>query len=303
MKPLPLPLALALFTLAGLTASASADLLAYEGFDPVSNADLDGQATTPEEDYFAGTESWSVSDDSDSDGWEGQTGGLTYPGLSTTGGHARGWRGNGSTFNDGVGADAVLDASSATTSTTHTELYFSALINADNLDVANSVAVAWDHESGSNNRLHGFEIRGSGDIYSFANASGVNTGLDLAAGTNLIVIRVTEKTLGSNNTDEYDLWLNPTSTTPGSADYSAPDGFNEGLVVGNGGFGFDGFFMKEALNNDPNEGGNNGEEQSVLVDELRLGTTFADVAVPEPASLALLGVGSLLVLSGRRRKA
>jgi hypothetical protein len=284
--------------------AASADLLAYEGFN-VSVGDLDGQATGPSGSYFAGTEAWSVSGDSTVDGWEGQTGGLSYGTLITNGGSARGWRGNGSTYNDSGGADAVLAASSPTTNTDHTELYFSALINGDSILAANSIVVGWDHETATgNDRIHGFEIRGAGDIWSYGGTGtddddDSDTGLALAAGDNLIVIRVTDKTAGGN-TDEYDLWLNPDLSNPGAADYSAPDGFNAGLVVNNGDFGFDGFFMNETFDNSGT--GSNGVEQSVLVDELRIGETFADVTpIPEPATMALLGIGGLGVLLKRKR--
>ena len=278
--------------------AASADLLAYEGFN-VSVGDLDGQATGPSGSYFAGTEAWSVSGDSTVDGWEGQTGGLSYGTLITNGGSARGWRGNGSTYNDSGGADAVLAASSPTTNTDHTELYFSALINGDSILAANSIVVGWAHQTG-NGRIHGFEIRGSGDIFSYGGGGDDNsdTTLDLLAGDNLIVIRVTEKTAGGK--DEYDLWLNPDLSDPGTADYSAPDGFDAGLVVNNGDFGFDGFFMNETFDNSGT--GSNGVEQSVLVDELRLGETFADVTpIPEPATMAILGIGGLGVLLKRKR--
>jgi len=48
--------------------------------------------------------------------------------------------------------------------------------------------------------------------------------------------------------------------------------------------------------------GNAGEPQGINIDELRIGTTWADVTVvPEPGSLTLLGMGVVGVLARRRR--
>jgi len=300
-------------TMAVSAGTASAALLAYEGFD-VTAGDLDGQATVPSGSFYAGTESWSVEDDSTVDGYLGQTGGLNYAkngnALTVNAGNVQSFRN--STFNDGSGATARLRPSSTTSSTTFTETYFSALIDADSLVDANQVQIAWDHNSktsGNELRVHGFEVRGSGDIFSFAaGVTDTDTGLDLAAGVNLLVVRVTEKTLGSNNTDEYDLWLNPDPSNLGIADFSAADGFNDGLVVNNSDFGFDGFWINAAYN------GNGGSQQSVLIDELRLGTLASDVlpftseddgedvtpAVPEPATMMLAALGGAALLRRRR---
>ncbi len=268
--------------------AAEAALIAKEdfaGYD--TNADLDGQDTNSTI-GFDGTETWSTSGTSTAAGFTVESGSLNGPGLPEAGEKVKLWRS--SSWNDTSGATAKLTPNSPLESTTYTALYFSALIDGDNLSDANSLIVAWDHET-NKDRLHGFEIRGSGDIYSLGGGTSENadTGLDLASGVNLIVVRVTEKT-GGNGKDEYDLWLNRTVEGDGP-DYSAPESFNSGLVVENSDFGFDGFYLKEAYNG----------EQSALVDELLLGETFADVAVPEPATLALLGLGGLGLLVRRKR--
>ncbi|MGH8046735.1 MAG: PEP-CTERM sorting domain-containing protein, partial [Chthoniobacterales bacterium] len=50
---------------------------------------------------------------------------------------------------------------------------------------------------------------------------------------------------------------------------------------------------------------NMGNSANADIDEIRIGTTYADVtpvAVPEPASLSLIGLGFLAVTSIARRK-
>lgn len=270
--------------------AASADLLAYEGFDGYSAGDLDGQATSSTVGFDG--ETWSISGDTSGvDGWAAETGGLSYGSLVVNGGNAQGWRGT--SYDDNTGAGAVLYSNSPLTSTTQSELYFSALINADNLQAANFLQVAWDHEIDDNKkRLFGFEIRGSNEVYALAGdvsdngtvGGTVATGLTLASGTNLIVVRATD------GPDSVELWLNPDLSNPGQANWSQSGMY--ALTVGDSEYGFDGFYLHEALNG----------SQSAQIDELRVGETFADVTpIPEPATMALLGIGGLGVLLRRRR--
>lgn len=250
--------------------SSVADMIAYEGFAGIDAVDLDGQYTDSTN-GFSGTEAWTVSGDTAGvDGWEGRTEGLNYESgrsmLIATGGCVKAFRNT--EYNDGSGAGAELRPASPQASTTCTQLYFSALIDADALANANSAMAAWNHHLNGGRRF-GFEVRGSTNVHAVRGQDAiVDTGLGLKAGVNLIVVRATEKT-GPSGRDEFELWLNPELISPDPPDYSAE--IDYGLVVDNSQYGFGGFYLKAAFN------GNGGSQQSFLADELRLGESFADV--------------------------
>ena len=101
------------------------------------------------------------------------------------------------------------------------------------------------------------------------------------------VFVVLKYTFDSVNGDSASLFLNP---TPGSAEPAAQ------LIVTAGtaltlNSGIQSFFVRN----------NSVEPDSLLIDELRIGTSWADVTpVPEPSAAALAGC-ALLVLVGRYR--
>ena len=257
-----------------LAGVAHAQLIAYEDFSGYTPGDLKNQDTDSTT-GFDGNETWTTSGDTVGvDGFEAIATGLRWGGLVQGGGAVKLWRAT--TFNDGGGATAELQTGTPLASTTYTQLYFSAIIDADSLTNANSLVVAWDHGVGGTDRLEGFEIRGSDNVWSYGGGGGgsnIDTGLDLVAGVNLVVIRITHK--DPYGSDEYELWLNPEPSNPGNPDFST--NIDNGLVINNASYGWDGFYLKEALNG----------IQSTIVDELRLGETFADV-VPEVPRGALV---------------
>lgn len=93
------------------------------------------------------------------------------------------------------------------------------------------------------------------------------------------------------NDDVANLYIFNGSTIPASMP-ATPDATSTGSDIATG--QIQSFFLRD----------NSIEPSTMDVDELRIGTTWADVTgVPEPASLGLLGMGALGLLARRRRTA
>lgn len=160
--------------------------------------------------------------------------------------------------------------------------------------VSNTNAHFVDVAGGSVSSM-GVSISSAGDvsvkatINSSVNATN-STGITLGDGIYLMLLRYT-KGSGTLPTDSaVDLWINPTDASSaaalGTADWTLDSG--DGQIK----WGRDGDVLSSI---------EAGPSQQGRIDEIRLATSLAEIGVvPEPASLALVGLGGLLMM-GRTR--
>jgi hypothetical protein len=123
---------------------------------------------------------------------------------------------------------------------------------------------------------------------------------DLQTGQTYLI--VVEAQLGANPADVTQdlnsIWVNPSSSTFGALTAPTADGSSNGAASKNSAL-LD--TMQSLLIGAGISNGSNPDH--LYVDEIRVGETWRDVtSVPEPASLSLLGLGGLGLLSRRRRR-
>jgi hypothetical protein len=138
--------------------------------------------------------------------------------------------------------------------------------------------------SPSQNKDGGFGIRVD-DAGLEAQVAGKDTGnVSLLGGVKLILGRLTYTADGTD--DILDVWVLDDTVTSLPALLPAPDATqSENIQAGD-----QGDYLVIYSGGGP----------QLTIDEFRLGTDLSDVVIPEPASMALLGLGGLLLATRRR---
>lgn len=278
---LQLPLALALGLLAPRLSSDAA-MIAYDGFNSYSVGDLSGNN---------GGAGWNSAWSSFTAANDVVAGGLSYSAgsLNINGGANTMQKSSGA---GGVNADPYFNRSFSSTSSS--SIWMSFLFQSGNLSGTDFLEFYLSDAAGEGNSgaaLVNFGASGANKLGVRANPtltsgalSSYGGGTPGAGTTYLLVTRISGDGSGSaTNYDRVEFWLNPTSTSLGAATASVDLDLEVSSLA---------YFGVRA----------NGLASTDIfkVDELKIGTTAVDV-VPEPNSIALVGLGFLGFILLRRQ--
>lgn len=265
-------------------ASLDATVLLTESFD-YGTTDSDTKFLRGDNDHNGGTgwaDEWkAVSGDPDA------TGGIR---LNTTAAVTQSYPagtdlvGTGSRISDSFGGTSERQMTTTIDMSDPGDLYFSALVN---WTTGSSATADFRRSSDGITRWTAFDIDSSGNVK--AGVFGLSAGsVSLTTGVDYLIVGKLERNSGS--TDDIASLSVFQVSSPGSflsepVSWDLTHSSSSGVVMD--------FFRVSA-----------GGGGTSIIDEVRLGTTYADVVgVPEPSSAALLGLGGLVLVSRRRRQA
>lgn len=302
-------LAIALAAVLGANSPASAGMIAYEGFDYAPDSGLwDGSGGLGQNGGYGWGASWTLT----SGGTEFGTniaGSMSYTGVSTSGNKELFWSGTGGTVNpqrmlsDTLGSygstiwmgllwQDLTDSTGGLSGYRETKLaLFTGATESGGVSLRNggeTVDIGIPHTYNA----------GIVDEYSIYGGGGsqLPTGVATLRGTdpaNTVFLLARFDLDGTSANDTLSLWVNPDVAAGEGSLGAAMATYNNGDL--------DGINAIRMQLGSLNGSGTNGQ---VYIDELRLGTTFANAVtgVPEPAITSLVAVASGLMLLGLKRK-
>jgi hypothetical protein len=214
-----------------------------------------------------------------------QSGNLSYPGLAPSSGSEL--------FMSGSGASATSLLSSAVTNGSVYCSFLMEMSGPPNNYANNNFFVAFGNSSSAGCQLGLYPQFYTNFMFDYGGnygASGYESpdNTTLSVGSTYLVVLSYNFVPGANN-DSVSLWIDPSSSTFGNATAPTPTGIRSQSSMSDPVSSIDRFIWTSANTN-------------VVVDELRIGTTWADVTSnPEPSSWSFVAVGALLFFAVRRR--